>query len=358
MGEKVIVLTGGGSAGHVTPNLAILERLLEKGWKVHYIGTEKGIESSIVPKDKVLFHTIKAGKLRRYFDIKNFTDPFNVLAGAAKSFFILRKIKPSVVFAKGGFVSLPVIFSAWLLGIPAITHEGDVSLGLANKLSLFFVKKVCVSFKETLESVGGKCVYTGLPVRKEILHGNAEQGYEFCNLKDDKPVILIMGGSQGSRRINDLIVKSLPQILSKFNVVHICGKGNMNHSVKYDGYRQFEYIGEELPHIFAISSVVVSRSGTSAIFEILSLKKPSVLIPLMVGSRGEQVLNARNFEKSNFARMISENNITTEEFCSTLHEVYENRQFFIDNMMHADVPDSIEVILDVIEGCSKQRKRV
>lgn len=351
---KKIVLTGGGSAGHVTANLALLPKLLEAGWEVHYIGTEKGMENAIVPKDLVYYHTIKAGKLRRYFDIKNFADPFNVILGIIQSFLILRKIKPSIVFAKGGYVSLPVIVSSWLLRIPAITHEGDVTIGLANKLALPFVKKICVSFKETLKYSGKKGIYTSLPIRKEILEGNPSSGKDICKFISDKPVILIMGGSQGSRNINKLLRDSLDNILPKFNIVHICGNGNVDLSLNKEGYCQLEYLKDALPHIFAISDIFISRAGTASVFEILALKKPALLVPLTTNaSRGEQLLNARTFEKNGFSKVLLENEIASDKLIQEIVELYEKRNIFVENMLKSEVPDSVEEIFRLINELAR-----
>lgn len=346
---KRIILTGGGSAGHVTANLALLPSLMNNGWEVHYIGTENGIENSIVSKDKVTYHSIRTGKLRRYFDFRNFIDPFNVIIGIIQSYIILRKLKPSIVFAKGGFVSLPVIVSSWALGIPAITHEGDVSLGLANKLSLPFIRKICVSFEETLQYVGRKGVYTGLPVRKEILGGNVDKGFQICDFEQDKPIILVMGGSQGSRNINRLLRESLVDILPHFNVIHICGKGNIDMTFDHRGYRQFEYLTDELPHVFAVSDITISRSGTASVFEILALKKPAIFIPLTTNaSRGEQLLNAGSFERNGLSKVLQEHEITKQRLYEEILDLYKNRDVYIGNMKKYQIPNSIDEIMKLI----------
>lgn len=351
---KRIVLTGGGTAGHITANLALLPGLLNDGWEVHYIGTEKGIENTIVPKDKVVYHAIRAGKLRRYFDLKNFIDPFNVLLGILQSLLILWKLKPSIVFAKGGFVSLPVIVGAWALRIPVITHEGDVSLGLANKLSLHFVKKICVTFEETLKLAGKKGVYTGVPIRKEILEGDRGKGSEICGFSEDKPVILVIGGSQGAVRINRAVRDCLGELSHKFNIVHVCGKGNVDMSLDTASYKQFEYLKDELPHVFAASDIIISRAGCASVFEILALRKPALLIPLSTNaSRGEQVFNARSFEKKGFSKVLLESEITKEGLCGSINDLYENRKMYMDNMKNSRVPDAVGEIMRLINEQKK-----
>lgn len=348
---KRIVLTGGGTAGHVIPNLALIDELLDQGWEIHYIGSYNGIERSLIPSDKIKYHAVRTGKLRRYFDLKNFTDPFNVLAGAVQSFLLLRKLKPSVIFAKGGFVSVPVIYAAWLLRIPSITHEGDMSLGLANKLCLPFVKKICTSFPETAKKLSkSKAVYTGLPIRKEVTGGNRELGIKICGFSDSHPVILAMGGSLGSLNVNRNIRGILPELLKDFQVVHICGKGNTDPA--FDGmerYRQFEFLRDELPHVFKAADIVISRAGTNSVFELLKMRKPCLFIPLSTSaSRGEQVLNAEFVERNNFGKMLTENNMNKDRLISEITCLYKQKEVYIENMAKCVLPDGTDEILKLI----------
>ena len=348
---KKIILTGGGSAGHVTPNLALIPELLDEGWEVHYIGTEEGIEKTIVPADRVEYHTISAGKLRRYLDIKNITDPFKVIKGLFQAASVVRKVKPDVIFSKGGFVSVPVVIGGWLNRVPVIIHESDMTPGLANKIAIPFASKVCTNFPEAADNIpASKAVYTGTPIRKELFNGIAEKGYDICGFNSSKPVIMVMGGSLGSRNLNRFLREALPELLSYFQVVHICGKGNIDESLMdTKGYKQFEYISSEQPHIFKIASLVISRAGANSIFEFLLLKIPSILVPLSTrASRGDQLLNAKSFEKMGFCRVLNEENIDKDKLFTAIMDVYNNRKYYISNMSRKEVPDGTNEIMKLI----------
>ena len=271
---KSIVLTGGGTSGHVTPNIALVPKLKSKGYNIYYIGSKNGIEKQLIEKEGIPYYGISAGKLRRYFDVKNFTDIFRIVGGFGQALSILRKIKPDVVFSKGGFVSCPVVWAAWSLRIPVIIHESDMTPGLTNKLSMPFAKKVCYTFPETEKYlVQQKACFTGLPVREEITSGDRIKGYKLCGFSGIKPVVMVIGGSQGSEIINKTVRSALTELLQNYQVVHICGKGNTKAELeKIKGYKQFEYVNEELPHIFACADIFISRAGATVLFEILSVK--------------------------------------------------------------------------------------
>ena len=348
---KHIVLTGGGTAGHVTPNIALIPRLRELGYQISYIGSYNGIEKKLIEELGIPYYGISSGKLRRYFDLKNFSDPFRVLKGFRESRKLLKSLKPDVVFSKGGFVSVPVVISAGRLGIPAIIHESDMTPGLANKLCIPYARKVCCNFPETVSSLpADKGVITGTPIRQELISGNREQGFAFCGFHPGKPVILVMGGSLGAAAVNDNIRRILPELLKDFQVVHLCGKGKTDPSLEHtEGYVQYEYIKEELPDLFAMSDLVVSRAGANAICEICALHKPNLLIPLSAkASRGDQILNARSFEKQGFSMVLEEEEITDEKLLDTIHTLYKNRQSYADAMASSSHLDSIRCITDLI----------
>jgi UDP-N-acetylglucosamine--N-acetylmuramyl-(pentapeptide) pyrophosphoryl-undecaprenol N-acetylglucosamine transferase len=353
MENRKIVMTGGGTAGHVTPNISLFESLRKRGFSIYYIGSKNGIEKQLIEKENIDYFPIEAGKLRRYFDFKNLTDAFRVMQGVFQSYSILGKIKPDIVFSKGGFVSCPVVWAAWLRNIPVVIHESDITPGLTNKLSLPFAKKVCYSFPESSKYIPEeKGVYTGVPVRNSILKGEKAKGYKLCGFEDQKPVIVVIGGSQGSENINKMVRKSLKKLLQKFNICHICGRNNIDTKYShYIGYKQFEYLDEELAHIFSIADIFISRAGATAIFEFLALQKPALLIPLSRrASRGDQILNARSFQKSGFSRMIEEENITEESFLHEIAEVYKNREEYIKNMRSSNSINSVEKIIEAIEN--------
>ena len=353
MAGKKVLLTGGGTAGHVTPNIALLPTLRERGYEVFYIGSYAGIEKQLIEKEGIRYYGVSSGKLRRYFDWKNFTDPFRVQAGFEQAKKILKKERPAVVFSKGGYVSVPVCAAAALLKIPVIIHESDMTPGLANKLAFRSASKVCCNFPETLQYLPeGKAVLTGSPIRKELLEGDQERGLAFCGFTQvDKPTLLIIGGSLGSVAVNNAVRAILPQLLESFNMVHLCGKGNLDPSLTgTKGYVQYEYIQEELADLFALCDVVISRAGANAICELLALRKPAVLIPLSAAaSRGDQILNARSFEKQGFAKMLEEEQLSDEVLLAAVREVYENRDTYRAAMEKSEMKDAIGTIVGMID---------
>ena len=353
---KHIVLTGGGTAGHVTPNIALMGRLKEQGYQISYIGSYNGIEKTLIEELGIPYYGISSGKLRRYFDLKNFTDPFRVLKGFSEARKLLKQLKPDVVFSKGGFVTVPVVIAAGRLKIPAIIHESDMTPGLANKLCIPSAVKVCCNFPETKAHLPeGKAVVTGTPIRPELLQGDADKGRAFTGFTSEKPVIMIIGGSLGAQAVNDAIRRILPELLKDFQVVHLCGKGKQDDS-KNDlkGYVQYEYIESELADLFAMADIVISRAGANAICELQALKKPNLLIPLSANaSRGDQILNARSFEKQGFSMVLEEEAITDEVLLRAVHDLYDRRETYRAAMENAPGQDSISVICDLIRSCRK-----
>ncbi len=304
-----IIFTGGGTAGHVTPNLALFPELQAQGYQLAYIGQAGSIEHTLVSKAGIEFFPISAGKLRRYFDWQNFTDVFRILLGLFQALGHLLRHRPKLVFSKGGFVSCPVVWAAWLLRIPVIIHESDLSPGLANKLSAPFASKVCYSFPETAAYLPqAKALYTGLPVRNFLLNGNAQAGYALCGFSNNKPMLLVIGGSLGAKNLNHLVRENLDTLLTSFNVCHICGAGAIDTQLSsVAGYAQFEYVDQELADIFAACELVLSRAGATSIFEFLALRLPALLVPLSLNaSRGDQILNAQSFEKQGYAMQVDE----------------------------------------------------
>lgn len=353
---KKIILTGGGTAGHVTPNIALLPRLREAGFDITYIGSYNGIEKQLLKEQKVPYYGISSGKLRRYFDIKNFSDPLKVIKGFGQSIRLMRKLKPDIVFSKGGFVSVPVILAAKFCHIPSIIHESDLTPGLANKLAIPNAAKVCCNFPETLKYLPeDKAVLTGSPIRKELLSGNKENARKLCNFTKEKPVLFIVGGSSGSKFINDTIRGLLPELLKSYQIIHMCGKGNIEESLNRTvGYKQFEYIGSELNDIFSLADLVISRAGANSICELLALHKPNILIPLSASaSRGDQILNAQSFEKQGFSVVIEEEIITPDKLLNMIHETYKNRERYIHVMKQSNSINSVDKIVSIIEETAK-----
>lgn len=356
---KKIVLTGGGTAGHVTPNIALIPGLKRMGYEIHYIGSYDGIEKKLIEDIGIPYTGISSGKLRRYMSAKNFTDPFRVLKGYSEAKSFMKSYRPDVVFSKGGFVSVPVVLAAKKYKIPVIIHESDMTPGLANKLSIPSATKVCHNFPETAEYLPkGKAVLTGSPIRAELLNGDSEKGLAMCGFKNDKPVIMVIGGSLGAVAVNNAVREALPELLKSFHIVHLCGKGKMDSSLENtEGYKQFEYIKDELKDLFAMSDIIISRAGANAICEISALKKPSILIPLSANaSRGDQILNANSFKKQGFSEVIEEENLTTKLLTDTVFSVYENRQKYIDAMEKSGQHNGVKIILELIKEVSEKNK--
>ncbi len=349
---KKIVLTGGGTAGHVTPNIALLPALREAGFEVSYMGSYDGIEKRLICDFDVPYTGIATGKFRRYLDPKNLTDPFRVIKGYGEARKHLKKLQPDVVFSKGGFVSVPVVRAAASLKIPCIIHESDMTPGLANRLCIPVAQKICCNFPETMEKMPeGKAVLTGSPIRSELTRGNKLSGLDMCGFTANKPVIMVIGGSLGAANVNKAVRDALPRLLEDFQVVHLCGKGKIdNLFLNTAGYKQFEYIKAELKDLFAMADIVISRAGANAICELLALKKPNILIPLpAASSRGDQLLNAASFEAQGFSIVINEDDLTTNLLVDKVHELFENRAVYTKVMENSSQMDSIPKIMQLIE---------
>jgi len=332
---KRIILTGGGTAGHVTPNIALLPRLKELQYDIHYIGSYNGIEKELISQFGIPYHGISTGKLRRYFSVQNFTDPFRVIKGMGEARKLIKILEPDVIFSKGGFVSVPVVLAGKGQHVPVIIHESDMTPGLANKISIPSATKVCCNFPETLQNLpADKAVLTGSPIRGELTKGNKIAGLDLCGFSANQPVIMVIGGSLGAANVNKAVRDALPALLKDFQVVHLCGQGKVdNLLLNTKGYKQFEYVKAELKDLFAMADVVISRAGANAICELLALKKPNLLIPLSAGaSRGDQILNARSFEAQGFSMVIDEDYLSPGLLIEKVHALYCSRQTYIDAM--------------------------
>ncbi|QUI21277.1 undecaprenyldiphospho-muramoylpentapeptide beta-N-acetylglucosaminyltransferase [Vallitalea pronyensis] len=354
---KRIVLTGGGTAGHVTPNLALVPHLQKLGYDIAYIGSYNGIEKTLVEKEGIPYYGISSGKLRRYIDLKNISDPFRVVKGVGQATKLIRKLKPDLVFSKGGFVTVPVIIGAKLNRVPSIIHESDMTPGLANKISINFATKICTTFAETLQHLPkNKAVLTGTPIREEILQGERHRGLSLCGFDSSKPVLLMTGGSLGAVRINQVLHHSLKHILKKYQLAHLCGKGNINKDLLHiNGYKQFEYVHEEMADLLAMSDVVISRAGANTISELLALRKPNVLIPLPANaSRGDQILNATSFKNHGYSHVLQEEDMTAANLMDAIDSTYNKKRDYISHMAHSKSGNGISNIIHVIQTLMTQ----
>jgi UDP-N-acetylglucosamine--N-acetylmuramyl-(pentapeptide) pyrophosphoryl-undecaprenol N-acetylglucosamine transferase len=349
----MIVFTGGGTAGHVAPNIALIAELSQKTWKIVYIGSVQGIEKQMIEPLKIPFYGISSGKLRRYLSIKNILDPFKVVIGVVQAFFLLNKLKPNVVFSKGGFVAFPVVIAAWLNRIPVVAHESDMSPGLANRLCFPFVNKICLTFEAGKKhfKTQNKIEVTGTPIRKQLFAGNATNGLQLCGFTPDKPCILVIGGSLGAGSINRSIREALPQLTQDYQIIHLCGKGKLDPSLNnQEGYKQFEYADEELAHLFAAASIIISRAGANSLYEILALAKPHILIPLPAEvSRGDQIQNARYFEELGISQVIEDRSLNKDNLLQVLHELKNNKNDIYNKIIALNIKPATEKIVAIIE---------
>ncbi len=347
-----IVLTGGGTAGHVSGNMALVPELKKRGFTIDYIGTMRGIERTIVAKDPdITYHPIMAGRLIRQICVQNFKNIFKFIRGVKEARELINEIKPDIVFSKGGYVTVPVVMAAHKCKIPVIIHESDYTPGLANKIATKYASKVCTTFKETTDMFKkDKAVWTGSPLRDELFSGNKVKGYAITGFDSTKPVILVMGGSSGALAINNLVRASVYELTKKFNIIHICGKGgSLPEYNNIPGYKQFDYVTDELPHLFAITDMAVSRAGANAIFEFLAANIPMLLIPLPKdASRGDQILNAESFSKRGFAIMRDQNALNKDNFTDSVNELYSRKDEIKETMKKSAVNNGKKQILDLI----------
>ena len=350
---KKIVLTGGGTAGHVTPNLALIPRLKEDGWEIHYIGAADSAEEALISQvEGVPFYTVSVGKLRRYFDPKNFSDPFRVIKGVRQAAKIIKNIQPNVVFSKGGFVSVPVVYGARLNGVPVVSHESDMTPGLANKLCLPFTKVQCCTFPEAVKYARGKGVHTGSPIRPEILKGSKQGGRKRYGLNDSRPVLMVMGGSSGAQAINQVVWQCLPKLTENFQVLHLCGKGNLSPVLEgTDNYTQVEYLNDdrEMADAYACADILLSRAGSNSLCEILAVRKPALLVPYPKGaSRGDQILNAESFRAQGFSYVLQQEDMTPETLIKGIEKLYHDRGALYEAMATEPTANGIDKVLEQI----------
>ena len=350
------MLTGGGTAGHVTPNLALIPPLQAAGYDVHYIGSEEGIEKQLIQKvPGVTYHGVKSGKLRRYVDLKNLTDPFRIIAGVFQSAALIRKLKPNIIFSKGGFASVPVVYGGFVNGVPVLIHESDMTPGLANKLSAPVAKKMLCTFPEAAKLAGKKGVYVGTPMRPELFTGDKKKGLERFGFDAQRPVLLVTGGSSGAQAINRALREALPQLTKAFQVLHLCGAGNLSDSLECTpNYRQVEYLEEGMSDAYAAADIVVSRAGSNTLCELLALNKPTLFIPYpLTASRGDQILNAKSVEQRHLAQVLMQEDMTTDTLVKRILQLYKERGELIENMEKEKSQDGVKNVMSYILQYSK-----
>jgi UDP-N-acetylglucosamine--N-acetylmuramyl-(pentapeptide) pyrophosphoryl-undecaprenol N-acetylglucosamine transferase len=345
-----LLLTGGGTAGHVTPHLALIPVFQAQGWNVAYIGSNTGLERNIIPAD-IPYYGVTTGKLRRYWDIRTLLAPFAVLWGIIQATALCRKLKPQVVFSKGGFVAFPVVVGAWLNRIPVVCHESDLTPGLANRLCFPFCRTICLTFAQTrpMLSHPEKAIVTGTPIRAELKQGDRDKGLHLCGFTADKPVLMIMGGSQGAQRINEVVRQALPQLLPHYQVVHLCGKGKVDAHIHSPGYKQFEYLDKPLKDVLACADIVISRAGANSVYELIALRKRHIFIPLpLSASRGDQILNARHFQQAGISEVIDNDTLSPDTLMTAIANVEKNKAAIDQRLQEYVLPDSVPLIVNTI----------
>jgi len=343
---KIIVLTGGGTAGHIMPNLALLPELQKEFDKIYYLGAKNSMEEKIILEYKnIEFISIPTTKLIRKLTLKNLLIPFKLINSINKTKKILKQIKPDVIFCKGGFVSVPVAIAGKQCKIPVVSHESDLSMGLANKIILKFANKVCTSFEDTAK-ISNKCICTGTPIRQQIFNGNKQNILSKFKPDINKPTILFFGGSLGSKKINTLVENSIDELIKKYNVLHIIGKGNKNNITK-PNYYAVEFAGS-IENFFASADIVICRGGANSLFELLALKKPMLIIPLSKAeSRGDQLENAEYFKNHYHAEVLQESEATTTTLLNKLNNINLNRHKIVSLMTKTNI-NANKNIVDVI----------
>ena len=343
---KTAVFTGGGTAGHVLPALPVMRALQEAGTDIAYIGGQGGLEKRYLEGlQHVRYFGIASGKLRRYWSWRNLTDGFGVLRGIWQSYWLLGRIRPGVIFSKGGHLSFPVVLAGWARGIPVVAHESDYSPGLANRLAMPFLDALCTSFPvQRPRRLRGELIHSGSPVRPELLAGSAERGRALSGAPAERPIILVTGGSLGADALNAVVTAAAPDLVKNCWVVHVCGPGKCT-DLELEGYRQFEYVGADWGDLLAAADLVVSRSGSNTLFELLTLRKPNLLVPLSPrASRGDQVENAAYAESAGYSRVVQQDGLTPSALVGAVKEMLSEKETWAERLAGFAAPPAVELL--------------
>ena len=347
MKDKCIILTGGGTAGHVSLNINLKNELAKHFEQIIYIGSKTGIENKLIRENtNYTFKEITTTKLTRKKLLKNLSIPFKLLKGIKESKKIIQEYRPSIIFSKGGYVGLPVVIAGKKLGVPVVCHESDISMGLANKLAKKYATKICTNFKKTAKDNGEKCVYTGMPISLSAL--TKTQAKDKLKIKTNKPVLLITGGSLGSKKINEFVFENIDFLTNKYYVLHLVGKNNYNKKINKIDYKQIEF-SNDMWTIFKASDYAISRAGANTIVELLSNQILTILVPLSKKvSRGDQVENSKYLEELGVCKCIQEEDISIVKVQNTLNFLENNSIFIKNNIKNADFKDGTQNIIKII----------
>ncbi len=353
---KKIMFTGGGSGGHVTLNLNLIPLFQKNGWQIVYVGSETGIEKELIAKiEGVKYYAIKTGKLRRYFSWQNLKDMFKIPVGVCQAAAIIHKEKPDIIFSKGGFVSFPVVVGGFLNHRKIFMHESDLTPGLANKMSLPFVSKFFTTFIDTVKYVRTpqKVCYIGPVLSDRLKNGDKNKALQMCNFNTEKPIVMFVGGSLGAQSLNKAVLQNIDALLQKFQIIHICGKGQKT-DLERQGYAQFEFVDKEFKDLLAATDIVVTRSGSNAIFEFWSLNIPMLLVPLPSNaSRGEQTSNAKNFRSKGFAEILLDKDLAQNGLLlAQIDKMYQNLDTYRNNIKNSDLKftSNEELYKEIVNG--------
>ena len=355
---KTAVFTGGGTAGHVLPALPVMRALRQAGVEIAYVGSAGGLEKRYLEGlDDIRYFGIAAGKLRRYWSWRNLTDVIGVLRGIWQSFWLLGRIRPGVIFSKGGHLSFPVVLTGWARGIAIVAHESDYSPGLANRLAMPFLAALCTSFPmQRPRRLRGELVHTGSPVRPELLAGSAARGRALLDAEPGRPIVLVTGGSLGADSLNAVVTAAAPDLAASCCVVHVCGPGKRS-DLELPGYRQFEYVAADWGDLLAAADLVVSRSGSNTLFELLTLRKPNLLIPLSPrASRGDQVENAAYAASAGYSRVIQQDDLDAGVLIEAVNEMLANREAWAARLAGFAAPPAVELLTAVLTRAGSGRK--
>jgi UDP-N-acetylglucosamine--N-acetylmuramyl-(pentapeptide) pyrophosphoryl-undecaprenol N-acetylglucosamine transferase len=352
-----VLFTGGGSAGHVVPSLPLIAHFSALGSRVSYIGSKAGPEAGLIEPLGVPFYTIRSGKLRRYWSWRNVADVWWTLVGICQAIVLIRKLRPSIVFSKGGYAAFPVVVGAWIWRVPVVAHESDLTPGLANRLSLPFVAAVCTNFALTRFPIGNRpIIHTGTPLRTELLRGDAQRGRALLNVAQDRPLIVVVGGSLGAEALNEVVRAALDVLLSFACVVHVCGANRTDPRLaQRGGYHQFEFVGAAWGDLLAAADVVVSRAGANSLYELVALHKPHLLVPLpRSASRGDQIANAAYARDLGWSRVVAEADLDAARLAVEVRAIYADRLHIAQVLAGAQLGDGTRAVADVIRRFARR----
>jgi UDP-N-acetylglucosamine--N-acetylmuramyl-(pentapeptide) pyrophosphoryl-undecaprenol N-acetylglucosamine transferase len=352
-----VLFTGGGSAGHVVPSLPLIEHFAAAGSRISYVGSSEGPERDLIAPLKVPFFAIRSGKLRRYWSWRNVADVWWILVGLFQAIVLMGRLRPSIVFSKGGYAAFPVVVGAWIWRIPVVAHESDLTPGLANRLSLPFVAAVCTTFAVTEFPVRNRpVIHTGTPLRAELMRGDGDRGRALLHTPRERPLIVVFGGSLGADALNRVVREALKRLLEFATVAHVCGPKRTDSSLSHlAGYHQFEYVGADWGDLLAAADVVVSRAGANSLYELVALRKPHLLVPLpRSASRGDQISNAAYAQSHGWSRVVAEEELDAARLDADVRAIYADRERLAKVLEGAGLGDGTQAVADVIRRYARQ----